>query len=328
LWIILGSVAAFLVLALILVVALVVVANDGDDDPGTAGGGTSGGKAESQPAAVKAYLNAVADGDAKKALSLAAVQPLDKEFLTDDVLEESAETAKITDIKVSDVANEYTSSVPATFRIGEQTVTENFSVTKSGDDWKMNEVGSTMDFTNMRKNTLPLMLNGKSVEVDKVTLFPGTYTLSTGSDNITYGPTGQLTVKGASDYLSTSDLMPTLSPAGEKAFVAAVKASAQSCLAKRDLSPANCPNRAGNGGYRIEKPTIKWTKRGGTNPFANLQPRLDYESPNVAEVRPSLMLTVRADCSSPTGRCESLTYSGKSATVDMLKEPLVVRWVE
>ena len=105
--------------------------------------------------------------------------------------------------------------------------------------------------------------------------------------------------------------------------MAAVKASAAACLAKKDLSPANCPNRAGNGGFRIEKPTIKWTKRGGTDPFANLQPRLDYESPNIAEVRPSLMLTVRANCSSPTGRCESLTYSGKSATVDMLKEPLV-----
>ena len=325
LWIILAGVAAFLVLAMILVVALVVVS--GDDDP-AATGGTTNGKAKSQPAAVKAYLSAVAEGDAKKALSLAAVQPLDKDFLTDEMLEESAETAKITNIKVSDVANEYTSSVPATFQLGDQTVTENFSVTKSGDDWKMAEVGSTMDFTNMRKNTLPLMLNGKQVEVDKVTLFPGAYTLSTGSDNITYGTTGQLTVKGASDYLSTSDLTPTLSPEGEKAFVAAVKASAAACLAKKDLSPANCPNRAGNGGFRIEKPTIKWTKRGGTNPFANLQPRLDYESPNIAEVRPSLMLTVRANCSSPTGRCESLTYSGKSATVDMLKEPLVVRWVD
>ena len=198
LWIILAGVAAFLVLAMILVVALVVVLRRrrpcGHRWP-------TNGKAKSQPAAVKAYLSAVAEGDAKKALSLAAVQPLDKDFLTDEMLEESAETAKITNIKVGDVANEYTSSVPATFQLGDQTVTENFSVTKSGDDWKMAEVGSTMDFTNMRKNTLPLMLNGKQVEVDKVTLFPGAYTLSTGSDNITYGTTGQLTVKGASDYL-------------------------------------------------------------------------------------------------------------------------------
>ena len=75
---------------------------------------------------MKAYLSAVADGDAKKALSLAAVEPLEKDFLTDEVLAESAETAEITDIKVGDVANEFTSSVPATFKIGDQTVTTDF----------------------------------------------------------------------------------------------------------------------------------------------------------------------------------------------------------
>ena len=53
-----------------------------------------------------------------------------------------------------------------------------------------------------------------------------------------------------------------------------------------------------------------------------------YESPNVAEVRPNLQLVVNADCNAPSGRCEVNTYSFKSATVDMLKEPLVVKWVD
>jgi hypothetical protein len=277
---------------------------------------------------VKAYLTAIADGDAKKALSLASVEPLDKDFLTDEMLDESAETAEITDIKVGDVANEFTSQVPATFKIGDQTVTENFSVTKSGDDWKMNEVGSTMDFTNMRTNTLPMMLNGKTVDIDKVTLFPGAYTLSTGTDNIAYG-TGQFIVKGGGvDYLNSGDLSPTLTSEGEKAAVAAVKSSTQACLEKRDLSPPNCPNSTANGPYKIDKSTINWKKRGGTNPFANVKPRLDYENPNVAEVRPNLQLTVTADCSSPTGRCDANTYSLKNAQINMLKEPLVVKWVD
>ena len=43
---------------------------------------------------MKAYLAAVADGDAKKALSLAAVQPLNKDFVTDEVLAESAEDGR------------------------------------------------------------------------------------------------------------------------------------------------------------------------------------------------------------------------------------------
>ena len=278
---------------------------------------------------MKAYLSAVADGDAKKALSLSAVDPLNKDFLTDDVLAESAKLGKITDIKVGDVANEFTSSVAATFNIGDQTVTSDFLVTKSGDGWKMAEAGSTMDFTTMRNNTLPMLLNGQQVDVDKLTLFPGTYTLTTGTDTIGYGPNGQFTVKGSADFLNSSDLTPTLTPEGTKAFVAAVKASAQACLQKEELSPRNCPNEADNGGlYRLDKSSIRWKQRGGTNPFANLKPRLDYDSPNVAEVRPSLQMTVTADCNAPSGRCTLTTYSFKDATADMLKEPLVVRWVD
>ena len=307
---------------MIFVVVLVVVAG-GDDDPKAADG-----TAKNQPDAVKAYLTAVADGDAKKALSLAAVQPLDKEFLTDEVLAQSAEAGEITDIRVSDVASEFTSTVPATFKIGDETVTEDFQVVKSGDEWKMNEVGSTIDFTSTRSNTLPMMLNGKSLEVDKVTLFPGKYTLSTGTDNVAYGTTGEFTVKGSADYLNGTDLTPTLTSEGEQAFVDAVKASTRACLEKSQLKPPNCPNEAGTGPYKLDKSSIKWKKRGGTDPFANLKPRLDYESPNVAEVRPNLSLVVNADCNSPSGRCEVNTYSFKSATVDMLKEPLVVKWVD
>ena len=93
--------------------------------------------------------------------------------------------------------------------------------------------------------------------------------------------------------------------------------------------PAERPaSRAAAGPYKLDKSSIRWTKRGVTDPFANLKPRLDYESPNVAEVRPNLQLVVRADCNSPSGRCEVNTYSFKSATVDMLKEPLAVKWVD
>ncbi|MET0839399.1 MAG: hypothetical protein ABWY19_11495, partial [Marmoricola sp.] len=217
----------------------------------------------------------------------------------------------------------------ASFKLGDQTVTSDFYVTKSGDDWKMRQAGSEIDFTSMRKNTLPMMLNGETVDVDKVTLFPGTYTLTTGTDTITYGANGQFTVKGSTDYLRGSDLMPTLTPEGEKAYVDAVKASTQACLKKKELAPANCPNKAGNSSaYKLDKTSIQWSQRGGTDPFANLKPRLDYESPNVAESRPSLQLTVKADCSSPSGKCSLNTYSFKTAAVDMTKEPLVVTWVE
>jgi hypothetical protein len=322
LWFILAGVAAVVVLALIAVVAL-VASSGGDDEKNGAAPKTS-----TQPQVVKAYLTAVAKGDAKLALSLAAVQPLDKAWLTDDVLAESAKVAKITGIKVGDVANEYTSTVPATFKVGDEVVTEDFSVTKSGDQWKMSKAGSEFDFTNMRKNTLPLMINGKALTVDKVTLFPGTYAITSGTDYVSYGETGQFTVKGNTDYLRSSDLTPTLTSEGERAFVQAVKDSTRACLQKKDLSPANCPNETGDSqAFKIEKSTIEWSRR-GTDAFANLKPRLDYENPNIAEVRPSLQLTIKARCNAPSGRCSANTYNSSQATIDMTKDPLKVQWVD
>lgn len=323
LWIVLAGVAGFVVLALIAVVAL--VASSGGDDQA---GGTAA-KTDTQPAVVKSYLTAIAEGDAKKALSLTAVEPLTKDFLTDEVLAESAKLGKISDIRVGEVANEYTSSVPATFKIGDRTVTQDLSVTKSGDSWKMREAGSELDFTNMRKNTLPLMINGKELDIDKIMLFPGTYTMSTGNDYVSYGETGMFTVQGNADYLRSTDLMPTLTKKGEQAYLAAVKASTRACLAKKDLSPANCPNQAGNSQtFKIAKGTIKWGQRDGTDPFANLKPRLDYENPNVATGRPSLQLEVTADCSSSSGRCTLNTYNSSEAIIDMTREPLAVKWVD
>jgi hypothetical protein len=323
LWIVLGSVAGFLALALIVVIALVASAG-GDDE---AGGGAS--EPGTQSEVVREYLEAVADGDAKKALSLAATEPLDTGFLTDEVLAASAELGQITDIKVGEVANEYTSMVPATFKIGDQTVTEDFLVTQSGDAWKLREAGSEFDFTTMRKNTLPMLINGQELEVDKVTLFPGAYALTTGTDYVGYGQNGGLfTVKSNSDYLSSGDLIPELTPEGQKAYVDAVKASTKACLQKKELSPENCPNQAGNDqSFKIEAGTIKWTQR-GTDPFANLKPRLDYENPNIATSRPSLQLQVTADCSSSSGRCSLNTYNFSEATVDMTREPLTVTWAD
>lgn len=322
LWIILACVAAFVVLAVVAVIAI-VVASGGD----AAEGGTSA-EAGTQSEVVEQYLGAVADGDAAKALSLAAVEPLEKSFLTDEVLAASAEIARITDIRVGEVANEYSSMVPATFKVGDQTVTEDFFVTKAGEGWKLRTAGSELDFTRMRANTLPPMINGQDLEVDKVTLFPGAYELSAGSDYISFGQTGRFTVKSNRDYLSSADLTPTLTPAGEKAYVAAVKASTKACLQRKELSPANCPNEAGGSQtYRIDKATIRWKQR-GTDAFANLQPRLDYDNPAIATSRPNLQMEVTASCSSSSGRCNLTTYSSSEATVDMTTEPLTVKWTD
>ena len=326
LWIILAAVAAFLVLLLVVVIAL--VASRGGDDATASGGGSGSGsaKTDTQDAVVKSYLQAVAAGDAKKALSLVAQKPATTDFLTDAVLAESAKAGKITQINVPKVQSEYSSIVNASYSVGDESVSETFYVSKTADGYAIKEVGNDLDLSRLRANTLPLLINGKQVETDKVVLFPGVYTVTSGTPNVSYGETGKLTVKGGSDYVSTIDLQPTLTPAGEKAFTAAVRQSTLSCLKKKDLSPANCPNQAGaSQTYKIDKATIAW-KLKDSDAFANLKPRLDYDNPALASVYPSLQMEITANCSSPSGRCSLSTYSRGDVKADMTKDPVAVTW--
>ena len=324
LWIILAAVAAFLVLLLVVVIAL--VASRGGDDTTASGGGSGSTKSDTQDAVVKSYLQAVAAGDAKKALSLVAQKPANTDFLTDAVLEESAKTAKITQINVPKVQSEYSSIVNASYSVGDESVSETFYVSKTADGYAVKEVGNDLDLSRLRANTLPLLINGKQVETDKVVLFPGVYTVTSGTPNVSYGETGTLTVKGGSDYVSTIDLQPTLTAAGEKAFTAAVRQSTLSCLKKKELSPTNCPNQAGaSQTYKIDKASITW-KLKDSDAFANLKPRLDYDNPALASVYPSLQMEITANCSSPSGRCSLNTYSRGDVKVDMTKTPVAVTW--
>lgn len=102
-----GSVAG----ALILVIALIVTVNGGGADNGgsdNAGGApqASGGGAASPAEAVKSYLEALAAGDAEKALSYQKGEPASKELLTDEVLQKQIAKMPITDIRILDGASE------------------------------------------------------------------------------------------------------------------------------------------------------------------------------------------------------------------------------
>ncbi|MCW2819350.1 MAG: hypothetical protein JWR42_2137, partial [Marmoricola sp.] len=327
LWIILGAVAAFLVLVIIVVVA--VAASGGDSDR-TASGGSGGSGSEvktgTQDDAVRSYLQAVAAGDAKKALSVVATKPASDDLLTDEVLAESEKLGAITKINVPKVSSDYTTIVNASYSVGDQSVTQTYYVQKTADGYALKDMGDGIDLSRLRANTLPMMINGREVTSDKVYLFPGAYQFSTGNDNVSYGDTGKITIKGGSDYVSTLDLEPTLTQTGEQTFTQAVKASANACLRKKEIAPVNCPNRAGNSkSYRIDKSSIVWRLK-NQDAFANLKPRLDYDNPALASVYPSLQFEVKASCNASSGRCSSSTYSSGKVVVDLTQDPVKVTW--
>jgi hypothetical protein len=288
-------------------------------DP-TATGGTGGSASASTTApppastkadeSVKAYLEALAAGDATAALSLAKDQPTDKSFLTDAVLAESNKRAPITEISVSPPDSEYDSSIEASYRMGDQRVNETFTVQKQGESYLLSEVSQDVNLETIRSRTLPLQINGVGVTSDKVNLFPGSYVFTSGSDYIAYGG-GPMVINSPNDYANAYDHRPAITSNGTKAVVAAAKAKLADCAKQARFKPSGCPflNIRENSGQNITESSLR--RRIVGNPFSNVEPRTDDQDPSIAE----FSITVRwAATASGTQDGQSARFQIPSAT--------------
>ena len=233
--------------------------------------------------AVKSYLEALAAGQAGVALALGKDQPTDTTFLTDAVLADSLKRAPITAISVSPPDDEYDNSVEASYNLGDQQVNETFTVQKTGDNYLLYDIAQNVSVESIRSRTLPLLINGVSVQSDEVYLFPGSYLLTSGNEYASYG-NGALVVKHPGDYPNAYELRPKLTKAGTDAFIDAAKAKLAACVKERKLRPAGCAffNLREKQGQDIEEKTIKRTIDG--DPWSNAEPKLNYQDPAIAEV--------------------------------------------
>ncbi|MET0694743.1 MAG: hypothetical protein ABWY56_12495 [Propionibacteriaceae bacterium] len=244
--------------------------------------------------AVKAYLDALAAGQAATALSLGVDQPADKTFLTDAVLADSNKRAPITEINVPEVTDEYTYSVDASYKMGDQAVTDKYNVKKVGDSWKVQDTFAELNLTYARAKTLPMLINTVAVKTDKVRVFPGSYTFTSGNKYVNYGDEGTLLLTSPSEYPSLSDIKPTLSQAGETAFVAAIKTQVTACVKQKKLAPSGCPFGIKAADYqKFDEDTIEWKLDDGV--FDNIKPRLDYENPAIVEASGSIPVIFSAE---------------------------------
>ena len=279
---ILGAAAA----ALLLIVVVAVVAFTGDDGPSAGGapdpGTSASAAAASAPSdAVRGFLEAVAANDGETAVGYLDDAPADTTFLSRPVLEVSAKKSAITDIDVPEVTDKYTSRVAASYTIGGETVTEDYSVTEVGGNWKLSRGVTELDLSYQRDEGLPMMLNGVEVTSDKIALFPGHYTFTTTSKLVSYGAENELDLTGPSDYDSPR-LTPTLTSAGKSAFLKATKSALDKCLDQRKLAPKNCPNRLRpQAGQKIDEDTIRWSLK--KDPFKNVRVNLDPSDPTTVD---------------------------------------------
>ncbi|HZA03477.1 MAG TPA: hypothetical protein VE617_02870, partial [Propionibacteriaceae bacterium] len=255
----------------------------GGSAPPTAASTTAPPPASSQAdQSVKSYLEALAAGNATAALSLGKEQPNDKSFLTDAVLAESNKRAPITDIKVSPPDSEYDSSIDASYKMGDQQVNETFTVQKQGDVYLLYDVTQDVNLEGIRSRTLPMQINGVGVTADKIDLFPGSYVLTTGNDYIAYGG-GPMVITSPGDYPSAYDHRPAITEAGTKAVVAAAKSKLNGCLEQAKFKPSGCPflNIRENPGQNITESSLR--RKVTEDPFTNVEPRMDYQDPSIAE---------------------------------------------
>ncbi|MEZ0366573.1 hypothetical protein ACAG26_23125 [Mycobacterium sp. pUA109] len=227
-----GSVGGAVLLVIIVVVAVVAFSGGGEQD--TAGG------------VVKAYLEALAKGDADKALSYSSDQPASKELLTDEILQKQIDKWPITDIKILDDNGSFgLGRVHVSAKFGDQTSDETISVKKSAKKWKLEHAAVKLDTKNASINNAAmktLTIFGKPVGDSPVYVFPGWVDMGSDNPNLTAEPKKPILLNDL--YLGDaylSDVEFSLSDKGNKAVSQAISTKLQQCTSTNQLSPRGCP---------------------------------------------------------------------------------------
>ena len=127
-----------------------------------------------------------------------------------------------------------------------------------------------------------MLINGVNVETDKVRLFPGSYTFTTGNKNVGLRQEQRCSLKSPSEYPDgLSDIQPTFTSAGDKAFTKAVEDSVEKCMKSKEIKNPGCPNNVTGHRLQPDNGTFEWTY--DKDALDNMKIRLDYDNPAVAE---------------------------------------------
>ncbi|WP_157931674.1 DUF4878 domain-containing protein [Mycobacteroides abscessus] len=249
--------------ALAAVVLLIVIISS------LSGGSRSGGKATNAGDAVKSYLEALASGDANRALSFGADTPGSKDFLTDEVLQQQIAVWPITDIQIleTDVTDASDiGRVHASAKFGDRTSDEQISVKRVDGGWKVQHASTKLKFENSGKSKIIKIarLFGKSVEEkQQAYVFPGFIDLKSSSPNIDliYPPDDALlksiATTGETDTQYT--LKSQMSDKGKQATQSAYKAAVDVCAGSKLLNPPNCPQGFRSMANYYVEGSVTWT---------------------------------------------------------------------
>lgn len=275
--------------------------------------------------AARGYLQALADADAGRALSFTSAPPVDRTLLTDAVLADSRRRAPLTDVQVT-AAPGADDAVDVRYRLGDQPVADHYTLSRVAGTWELDRVSVPVDFLPDFDSRLPVLVNGTEVRDQGSEAFPVSYAVTTGREDVDWGPTSTTTVDLAAG-LSNLDLDVRLTPAGRKAFVAGAKKAVAACTSQRQLAPDGCPFgfRQPTRGPRIPSSTVRWKVKG--DPWSRLtDPEVDVVTePGTA--RASVAMTFTCLCRFSTGQaCRPQDVTNPVVfAADVTREPLEVR---
>lgn len=223
----LGMAAAVLVLALLVVLAV--------------RHHTANKKAAEPAAAVQGYLEALAAGDATKALSYADNPPPASDLLTNDALKQALKDTPITDITTSGPDGDRSSAaVTYGYKLGDTQVHETMPLKKVNGTWKLTKVANEVVLGNEASQKAPELINGvKYPDGGDLFLFPGRYTVTSSSPFVSYS-NNEFVVDSPTRFVTVTGLRATLDEAGKQAYRDAVRKKFAACLAARTLAPAAC----------------------------------------------------------------------------------------
>jgi hypothetical protein len=268
---IIGLVIAAVVVVVVLVVTLVL----------TLGGGGAGSEPDE---AVESYLTALSDGDAGQALDLMK-SPASELLLTDEILKQQQDIAKISDISIVDVDKVgEMATVQATYQFGDRKADESFVLHKTGDSWRLDDGVVAVDVSTL--NRVPA-LTAFGVPVDaeaKVYVFPGPVQWGSADQNftVTHANEKDFPVAGSS-YGSYPDLTAELSGSGENAVNSAVKTYLDDCALSVQVDASEDKTQCGQQtfAYNAEPGSAKWTAPAQLPSFDH---RLGYDNPDEVSV--------------------------------------------
>lgn len=271
-----------------------------------------------------AYLTAVAEADADRALSLLDQPPGNRTLLTHDVLEASRAAAPLTAIEVTGhQAEERTARVDVTYRLGDLPVTTALTLTGDGRTaWKVADGTSELLINDIRA----LTVNGARLNEPGNPVFPGTYTATSVSDLVTLTGEPTAVIPDPSHPVGNLTVAHAFNEKGNQAVLAAVKGNYDACLAATESLPPGCPFGVLTDNVEVAPGSVRFAA--ANDPWAGFAPTFD---PDAMTAKGTLHSQVNATA---TVTANGVTIEGatialaadRTYTVDLTREPLTVAW--